>query len=32
MWFKAHPVMTAEIREKLRAEGEKKRSYYIGPG
>jgi hypothetical protein len=24
-WFKAHPVMTAEMREKLRAEGEKKK-------
>jgi hypothetical protein len=24
-WFKAHPVMTAEMREKLRADGEKKR-------
>jgi hypothetical protein len=24
-WFKAHPVMTAEIREKLKAEGEKKK-------
>jgi hypothetical protein len=24
-WFKAHPVMTAETREKLRAMGEKKR-------
>jgi hypothetical protein len=24
-WFKAHPVMTAELREKLKADGEKKR-------
>jgi hypothetical protein len=24
-WFKAHPVMTAEMREKLRADGEKKK-------
>jgi hypothetical protein len=24
-WFKAHPVMTAELREKLRADGEKKK-------
>jgi hypothetical protein len=24
-WFTAHPVMTAEMREKLRAEGEKKK-------
>jgi hypothetical protein len=24
-WFKAHPVITVEMREKLRAEGEKKR-------
>jgi hypothetical protein len=24
-WFKAHPVITAELREKLKAEGEKKR-------
>jgi hypothetical protein len=24
-WFKAHPVITAELREKLRAEGEKKK-------
>jgi hypothetical protein len=24
-WFKAHPVMTAETREKLKAEGEKKK-------
>jgi hypothetical protein len=24
-WFKAHPVMTAEMREKLRIEGEKKK-------
>jgi hypothetical protein len=31
-WFKAHPVMTTEMREKLKAEGEKKKSYYIGPG
>jgi hypothetical protein len=31
-WFKAHPAITAELREKLRAAGEKKRSYYIGPG
>jgi hypothetical protein len=24
-WFKAHPVMAAETREKLKAEGEKKK-------
>jgi hypothetical protein len=24
-WFKAHPVITAEMREKLRADGEKKK-------
>jgi hypothetical protein len=24
-WFKAHPAMTAELREKLRAAGEKKK-------
>ena len=24
-WFKAHPVMTAELREKLKASGEKKK-------
>jgi hypothetical protein len=24
-WFKAHPVITAEMREKMRADGEKKK-------
>jgi hypothetical protein len=24
-WFKAHPVITAEMKEKLRADGEKKK-------
>jgi hypothetical protein len=24
-WFKAHPLMTAELREKLKADGEKKK-------
>jgi hypothetical protein len=31
-WFKARPAITAEMREKLRAGGRKKGSYYIGPG
>jgi hypothetical protein len=30
--FRVHPVITPELREKLKADGEKKRSYYIGPG
>jgi hypothetical protein len=31
-WFKAHPVMTAEMREKLRSIAEKNRAAILGVG
>jgi hypothetical protein len=31
-WFKAHPAITAETREKLRADGEKKKDLLHRPG
>jgi hypothetical protein len=31
-WFKAHPVMTAETREKLRVIAEKNRAFKLGVG